>query len=706
MRFTLKAKLGATFATIVVLSGVSMFVAIQNLNSLDIELNKIIDGNVQRIEIANEMSGAAYRVARDEKNHILATDDTRMKKLSDAMKADDAGVRQNIQKVRALSSEEGKRKVDAIATAWDVFWSRHQEIEKFSEMNSSSVAFDRIVKAGKASDAAQTSLKGIIEKMAAVAGTNGDAKDVQAFVTVKDLEVAGLQVSRAARNVVLGMNDPTMQQDLDKQLDVRITTLQRQIEQASNVVPASEQAMFKSYKENIAKWLADVDGARKAALENGVNKASTLADGPGAEALRNVRESINKVLELNKEQMQLAAKNADDLYSFSRNLLIGLLVGMLVIAIVAATWIVLNISRAIASALGLANAVAAGDLNATATVKSNDEIKDLIDALNTMVSKLKEVVTDVMTATRNVASGSQEMSAAAEQLSQGATEQASSTEEASSSMEEMAANIKQNAGNAVQTEQIARQSAGDASASGAAVDKAVAAMQTIAEKIMIVQEIARQTDLLALNAAVEAARAGEHGRGFAVVASEVRKLAERSQTAAAEISTLSTDTVKAAEQAGEMLKKLVPDIQKTAGLVAEISSATNEQNAGASQINTAIQQLDKVTQQNTSAAEQMSSTAEELAGQAEQLQATISYFRLDQSRAEAPVAQRRPAPAHAPKREAARNSVADMQERVASAAPEITKRKSAGKAGGNGFVLDMSGGADELDAEFRRSGAA
>jgi methyl-accepting chemotaxis protein len=301
------------------------------------------------------------------------------------------------------------------------------------------------------------------------------------------------------------------------------------------------------------------------------------------------------------------------------------------------------------------------------------------------------------------------MSAAAEQLSQGATEQASSTEEASSSMEEMAANIKQNAGNAGQTEQIARQSASDANASGEVVGKAVAAMQTIAEKIMIVQEIARQTDLLALNAAVEAARAGEHGRGFAVVASEVRKLAERSQSAAAEISTLSTDTVKAAEQAGEMLKKLVPDIQKTAGLVSEISAASNEQNAGAGQINVAIQQLDKVTQQNTSAAEQMSSTAEELASQAEQLQAAISYFRLDDRdvRAETPVAQRRSAAkvAHFAKGPP-KNTVAGMQERVASAASDIARRKSATKTNGGGFALDMNGDADELDAEFRRSGVA
>jgi len=218
-------------------------------------------------------------------------------------------------------------------------------------------------------------------------------------------------------------------------------------------------------------------------------------------------------------------------------------------------------------------------------------------------------------------------------------------------------------------------------------------MQTIAEKIMVVQEIARQTDLLALNAAVEAARAGEHGRGFAVVASEVRKLAERSQAAAAEISTLSGTTVKAAQSAGEMLEKLVPDIQRTAELVEEISAGSREQNAGAAQINTAIQQLDKVTQQNTSAAEEMSSTAEELASQAEQLQAAISYFRLDTTAAAAFAA-----PAKSNKR--------DLRSAVMASAPHMKPAANRSKPLSGGFDLDLDGGMDDLDGEFSRRGAA
>ncbi|GAA4012001.1 hypothetical protein GCM10022280_07170 [Sphingomonas swuensis] len=335
--------------------------------------------------------------------------------------------------------------------------------------------------------------------------------------------------------------------------------------------------------------------------------------------------------------------------------------------------------------------VSTGNLTERVEIECHGDHRRMKDSINALVDSLRAVVGEVSGAANNVSAGSQELSTSSEQVSQGATEQAAATEQASASMEEMAANIRQNADNAAQTEKMARQSARDAEASGVAVEKAVHAMRTIAEKIGIVQEIARQTDLLALNAAVEAARAGEHGRGFAVVASEVRKLAERSQSAAAEISTVSTETVKAAVDAGDMLAKLVPDIRRTAELVLEISSACREQDIGTAQINEAIQQLDQVTQQNANASEQIATTSESLAGQAAELQTSIGYFRMD-SAAAAPVAaptRRTPAAAKKsfvkakPKARARVNSVADQQARA------------------SGFALDLSqGGPDAEDANF------
>ncbi len=288
-----------------------------------------------------------------------------------------------------------------------------------------------------------------------------------------------------------------------------------------------------------------------------------------------------------------------------------------------------TITRPIIEAVGVADQLSKGDLTVAIEVNSKDETGQLLDAMKNMVSKLRGIVADVQTAADNVASGSQELSSSSEQMSQGATEQAAAAEEASSSMEQMAANIKQNADNAAETEKIALQSSEDADAGGKAVVKTVDAMKEIAQKITIIEEIARQTDLLALNAAIEAARAGEHGKGFAVVASEVRKLAERSRTAAGEISQLSGSSVEVAEGAGNMLARIVPDIRKTAELVQEISAASNEQNGGADQVNKAIQQLDQVIQQNASASEEIASTAEELSGQAEQLLSTIAFFKLE-----------------------------------------------------------------------------
>ncbi len=380
---------------------------------------------------------------------------------------------------------------------------------------------------------------------------------------------------------------------------------------------------------------------------------------------------------------------SDVIYDESRNFMIMLILGALGLGIGFGIFISRMISKPLIQGVDFAKAVSNGDLTKKIDIDQKDEIGQLAYALNEMVDNLKNVVESVQSAADNVTSGSQELSSSSEQLSQGSTEQAASAEEASSSMEEMTSNINQNADNAQQTEKIALQSAEDAKEGGKAVAQTAEAMKEIAGKISIIEEIARQTNLLALNAAIEAARAGEHGKGFAVVASEVRKLAERSQLAAAEISTLSSSSVKIAEKAGEMLSKIVPDIQKTSELVQEITSASSEQKTGAEQINSAIQQLNQVIQQNASAAEEMASTAEELSSQAEQLQSTIEFFKLESSSKS--------------KKSIVKNDQPKVQKKSSVVKTVNSKTSfSTPKNYGGGIVLNMGSNGDGLDAEFER----
>ncbi len=482
---------------------------------------------------------------------------------------------------------------------------------------------------------------------------------------------------------------------------------------------------------------ASDDHVRELVAQGNTSLAASYSSGKGRDAANALTGKLGEGVKMNRDRLEESKQLAADDYEQTRTLLVSASVVAVLIAIATAFWIALGISSGLRKIMTVAEAVAIGDLDQNVEIKTNDEIKDLVARINTMtgnlrntagiadriadgdltvmpkplsdrdtlglalermVERLRGIVADALSASDNVSSGSQELSASSEQLSQGATEQASSAEEASASMEEMAANIKQNADNAAQTEKIARQSSKDAEASGEAVNRAVVAMRTIAEKISIVQEIARQTDLLALNAAVEAARAGEHGKGFAVVASEVRKLAERSQAAASEISSLSGETVQVATEAGDMLNRLVPDIRKTAELVAEISAACREQDIGASQINEAIQQLDKVTQQTSGASEEMSATSEELAAQAEELQSSIAFFKVDTSSVSSRPAQA----AHRPAAKPAATRPAMKPAPVRK--PQTGNTVSAQQARVKGFALDMSmGGPDADDADFRES---
>jgi methyl-accepting chemotaxis protein len=410
--------------------------------------------------------------------------------------------------------------------------------------------------------------------------------------------------------------------------------------------------------------------------------------GKKAEAEKNFHE---KMLPLNAKYMEAianmtafnrASAEADAVQiaaavATSRSAILFGLIAAVLVALGITIVVVRSITRPLAATVELLRRVGGGDLAQLAEVRSNDEIGQMVRAVNEMIGNLRTTVGSIATASANVAAGSEQMASTATQLSQGATEQASAAEESTSAMEEMSASVQQNADNARQTDKIASKAAEDARTGGEAVARTVQAMKEVADKINIIEEIARKTDLLALNAAVEAARAGEHGKGFAVVASEVRKLAERSQTAAGEISRLTADGVKTADGAGQMLARLVPDIRKTAELVREIAAASGEQSTGTEQVNQAILQLGQVIQQNAAASEEMASTAEELSSQATVLQSAIAFFKVDGSQ-KPQAAKRRSAsrPAHGGERmhsekASYRHSLAHMSRAVRSGGPSI-----------------------------------
>jgi methyl-accepting chemotaxis protein len=402
--------------------------------------------------------------------------------------------------------------------------------------------------------------------------------------------------------------------------------------------------LFEEFKKTREGYAQIIEQITPLAMIDKDKEAMAILRTTGKHAAMAEQEALDKLQDAKIKQAKLTSDGNAELATAASRLMIGFAVGGTILAILFGIFIANIISNPLRKGVIFAQAVASGDLTQKVDLDQKDEIGQLAAALNEMVAKLSNIVGQVMSASDNVASGSQELSATAQQMSQGATEQAASAEEISSSMEEMASSIRQNTDNAMQTEKISIKSSIDAKEGGKAVVETVAAMKEIATKISIIEEIARQTNLLALNAAIEAARAGEHGKGFAVVASEVRKLAERSQSAAGEISSLSTRSVAIAEQAGDMLTNMVPDIQKTSELVQEITASSKEQDTGAEQINKAIQQLDQVIQQNASASEEMASTSEELSSQAEQLQDSISFFNIgNQARSSMAAGNRKPA---------------------------------------------------------------
>lgn len=354
---------------------------------------------------------------------------------------------------------------------------------------------------------------------------------------------------------------------------------------------------------------------------------------------RTLAPLVHIINSLDQENVQADQSFISTIESASvTSILLGMLIA--VISLAFAFLISRNITKPLSAGTATADSLSQGDLTVNIPVRGNDETGQLLTAIGRMTHKLKNVIAHIVNISTHFAGQSQQLNVSADNMSQGATTQAASIAELSSFMDQVSLNINQNAGNARETAKIASQSAEDAQESSQAVTEAMKAMKEIADKIGVVEEIARQTNLLALNAAIEAARAGEQGKGFAVVASEVRKLAERSQQAAGEITTLSFSSANIAQKASDMLDHLLPNIQETAGLVEQIMRASDKQSQDTQQINQVIMRLDGIVDQNVQAAGEISSIAHDLSGRAQDLQGQVSFFNtgVPQPKIAAPVA--------------------------------------------------------------------
>ncbi|WP_432738410.1 HAMP domain-containing methyl-accepting chemotaxis protein [Maridesulfovibrio sp. FT414] len=617
-------KLGISFALMILLTAVMAFVGFSGMSGIQERVIKADD--------VNRMVRMILEVRMQEKNYILRADPSYLQKHEELLTSLKSQVTATDKKFTQQNNHNQMNELGKAVNSYEQTFKRYVnlvgerkktmemmraearsvlgELEKIrsaqkaqleSIMNNTKSEITKAVQLGEVGKIGEVYSKGqagINDKLAKADDAN---RAIKWFITVRKNE----------KEYIIS-SDPKYTEMVEKDVKNISELLQNLKSRFSNPANIAQvDGVFKtilSYQTNFTKYTSLM--AEQVKAEQGMVEAARAADRQCRDARADQKQKMLSNMEFSNTVLVVGA-------------IIALVIGLLTAVILSKA-----ITGPILMGVNFAQRMSRGDFTQTLEIDQKDEVGTLATALNEMVHRLSEVVAEVGSSSENVASGSEELSATAESLSQSSTEQAANVEEVSSSIEQMTANIRQNADNAQQTEQIAVKSSQQAEDSGVAVIKAVDAMKNIAEKISIIEEIARQTNLLALNAAIEAARAGEHGKGFAVVAAEVRKLAERSGEAAREIGDLSSSTVTVAEKAGEMLSLLVPDIKRTAELVQEITASSTEQLSGAEQINKAVQQLDQVTQQNASASEEMASTSEELSSQAEQLQQVMSFFQV------------------------------------------------------------------------------
>ncbi|MBK6264554.1 MCP four helix bundle domain-containing protein [Marivirga sp. S37H4] len=658
---TIKTKLIVSFILLIFFAGLIFLLASINMSGLNKRINRIADSTAQKIKHGARVNREIINIAQAEKDLILTESSEEMERLIRQIEQKQLDVESRLKFISDNSEEEGKNIINNFSAKWNAYLGNLASVQQLALANTNTKA--RAISNNEVLTALNKS-QSYLEKITDDLRKSGDNN--MAFVA--------FEISSLLTELYSEQKNMISQRDMERMLAVEQKTenLAQKLEmlsaKLSNNISGSNKTLLDNFNRQYDKFLDYDKEVKRLTKENSNIKAFDLANTIGKKLHDDALAEMVKLVDLNDNQLTIDKENSDTAYASANLQMIVILILSTVISILIAWWIITTITSGINNAKFVVGRVAKGDFSKDVEINSKDEIGemmksiqymiikirgsvelaqkiadgnltmdlkndknregDLDDALEQMLEKLKEVAITIRTGADNIASASHQVSSSSQQLAEGSQEQASSTQEASSAMEQMSANIQQSKDNAQQTNAMATKAAEDIRNSRDHVNESVKAIDLIAEKISVISEIASKTDLLALNAAVEAARAGEHGKGFAVVAAEVRKLAERSQKAAIEIDEISVATVEKARKSGKMLNDVVPDIEKTAELIKEISASSIEQSTGSEQVNSSLQQLSEVIQENASASEELASSSEELNSQAEEMKAAVGFFKL------------------------------------------------------------------------------